>query len=122
MWVMKWFLASIVLKENVLPYVTGHVTERINGAVSGYHITWNTYLDTLLLNLRNLFPYEYGLSGAVLVVAFIFAVIVLPVVAGHVKMRKNETVNVKEKGIILQKPMYTVRGQVCIGKGVFFLK
>lgn len=37
-------------------------------------------------------------------------------------MRKNETVNVKEKGIILQKPMYTVRGQVCIGKGVFFLK
>lgn len=89
MWVMKWFLASIALKENVLPYVTGHVTERINGAVSGYHITGNTYLDTLLLNLRNLFPYEYGLSGAVLVVAFIFAVIVLPVVAGHVKMRKN---------------------------------
>ena len=72
MWMMKWLTASIVLGENVMPYVTGHVSERISGTVNGYQMTGNTYIDTLLLNLRNLFPYEYGLSGAVLVMVFMF--------------------------------------------------
>ena len=88
MWVMKWITASIVLGENVMPYVTGHVAERIGGSVVGYHITGNTYIDTLLLNLRNLFPYEYGLSGAVLVFLLILAML-FPVATGRVGLREK---------------------------------
>ena len=89
MWMMKWLTASIVLGENVMPYVTGHVAERISGTVTGYQMTGNTYIDTLLLNLRNLFPYEYGLSGAVLVMVFVFVLIVIPVVAGRVRLKEK---------------------------------
>lgn len=89
MWMMKWLTASIVLGENVMPYVTGHVSERISGTVNGYQMTGNTYIDTLLLNLRNLFPYEYGLSGAVLVMVFVFVLIVIPVVAGRVRLKEK---------------------------------
>ena len=72
-----------------MPYVTGHVSERISGTVNGYQMTGNTYIDTLLLNLRNLFPYEYGLSGAVLVMVFVFVLIVIPVVAGRVRLKEK---------------------------------
>ena len=89
MWMMKWLTASIVLGENVMPYVTGHVAERISGTVTGYQMTGNTYIDTLLLNFRNLFPYEYGLSGAVLVMVFVFVLIVIPVVAGRVRLKEK---------------------------------
>ena len=89
MWGMKWLTASIVLGENMMPYVTGHVAERISGGVTGYYMTGNTYIDTLLLNLRNLFPYEYGISGAVLVMVFVFVVAALPVVTGRVRLRKK---------------------------------
>ena len=89
MWMMKWLTASIVLGKDVLPYVTGHVAERISGGVTGYYMTGNIYIDTLLLNLRNLFPYEYGLSGAVLVMVFMFVVVALPVVTGRVRLREK---------------------------------
>ena len=89
MWGMKWLTASIVLGENMMPYVTGHVAERISGGVTGYYMTGNTYIDTLLLNLRNLFPYEYGISGAVLVMVFVFVVAALPVVTGRVRLREK---------------------------------
>ena len=89
MWMMKWLTASIVLGKDVLPYVTGHVAERISGGVTGYYMTGNIYIDTLLLNLRNLFPYEYGLSGAVLVMVFVFVLIVIPVVAGRVRLKEK---------------------------------
>ena len=52
-------------------------------------MTGNIYIDTLLLNLRNLFPYEYGLSGAVLVMVFMFVVVALPVVTGRVRLREK---------------------------------
>ena len=28
----KWIMAAVVLEENVLPYVAGHVQERLGGA------------------------------------------------------------------------------------------
>ena len=33
MWIMKWVIASLVLHQNVMPYVWGHIEERIGGNV-----------------------------------------------------------------------------------------
>ena len=84
MWMMKWVLASVVLSRDVMPYVTGHISARLDGEVSGGSITGNLYIDTLLRNMRKLFPYEYGISGAILVVVFIFLVFFLPAVKGRI--------------------------------------
>ena len=33
MWSLKWGLASLILQENVMPYVTQHVQERLGGEI-----------------------------------------------------------------------------------------
>lgn len=57
MWVTKWILASLVFGENVLPYVTGHVRQRIGSG--GLQLM----LSTVVRNVECLFPLEYGTVG-----------------------------------------------------------
>ena len=86
MWAMKWLLASFVLHKNVMPYVTGHIEERMGGAVTG--VSSKTYISTAIIeNLKCLFPYEYGLSGAVLVMVIVIVFVVLPVMLNRVTLR-----------------------------------
>ena len=60
MWIMKWLTASVVLQENVMPYVLGHVTERLGvNSKSGV----GKYAEVLWRNIRCLFPIEYGELG-----------------------------------------------------------
>ncbi len=89
MWAMKWVIASAILGIDVMPYVKEHVAERLSGQVVGYYMTGNFYLDTLLKNLQRLFPYEYGLSGAVLVMAFAVVVFVIPAALGKLSVRRE---------------------------------
>lgn len=63
MWVMKWILASIVLKQNVMPYVSGHIEERIGGSL-GISL-WSYLTGAVTRNIRSLFPFEYGLIGRI---------------------------------------------------------
>lgn len=88
MWVSKWVIASIVLQENVMPYVIGHINERLVGDVGEFH-GWKLVTEAIRLNLKTLFPYEYGISGAVLVFAFILICVVLPVALERVVLRKE---------------------------------
>ena len=89
MWAMKWVLASAILGIDVMPYVTGHVAERLGGKVVGYYMTGNFYLDTLLKNIQRLFPYEYGIYGAALVLAFVAVAFVMPAVNGSLNLRRE---------------------------------
>ena len=89
MWVMKWVLASIVLHQNVLPLITEHVIQRINGPVTGTEIYGNKYSAAVLINLKKLFPLEYGFYGAVFVLCFILLVVVIPVATGRVELREK---------------------------------
>ena len=89
MWAMKWGLASMILGIDVMPYVTGHIAERIGGKVVGYYMTGNFYLDTLLKNIQRLFPYEYGLYGAVLVMLFAVVIFVIPAARGRLTVRQE---------------------------------
>ena len=62
-WITKWVLASLILKENVMPYITEHVSERLGGNIGlslpGYLI------GALWRNLSCLFPFGYGPAGIV---------------------------------------------------------
>ena len=89
MWVMKWGLATIILGENVMPYVTGHVAQRLYGQFKGYEMTASARLDLVLKNILRLFPLEYGLSGAILILVFVAAAFVFPVATGRVVLRKK---------------------------------
>lgn len=76
MWLMKWGLASVVLQQNVMPYVTGHIAERVSGDVGlglGQYI-----VATIGRNIGCLFPFEYGLFGRIagLVFWFVFTYVI----------------------------------------------
>ncbi len=63
MWVAKWVTASVVLGENVMPYVTEHIEERLSGEladVSGIQYL----LYAITRNLKQLFPIDHGIGGA----------------------------------------------------------
>ncbi len=75
MWVSKWIIAAVILGENTLPYITGHVAERIGGDV-GLNTLEYIYV-ALARNSRCLFPFEYGLTGVFVGVGlFVFALYV----------------------------------------------
>ena len=67
MWVMKWILASLVLGENVLPYVTGHIQQRVGGGQSGF--------SAIVRNVSCLFPLEYGAVGMAAALGLVLALI-----------------------------------------------
>ena len=61
MWVMKWVMASLILGENVMPYVTGHIGERLYGDIG---VGLLTYIrGAITRNIGCLFPLEYGEIG-----------------------------------------------------------
>ena len=63
MWVTKWLLASVVLGETVLPYVTGHIQQRVGSGGLQF------MLSAVVRNVKCLFPLEYGTAGVVTAVA-----------------------------------------------------
>ena len=87
MWLMKWVIAAIVLKQSMLPFITGHIAERLDGDVVSGMRPDNYVLSAIIKNVKCLFPYEFGISGAILVFVFIF-VLIIPVVLNKVKIKK----------------------------------
>lgn len=77
MWAMKWVMASIVLKQNVMPFVTQHIEERIGGNVG---LTLPKYLlQAISRNVGRLFVFDYGLVGAMTLVGLIIIFVFIPV-------------------------------------------
>ena len=61
MWLAKWLMAALVLHENVMPYVTEHIGERLDGDIGIG--TWSYISGVLLRNLSCLIPFDYGVTG-----------------------------------------------------------
>lgn len=61
MWLMKWGLAAVILRENVMPYITAHISERLGGDIGV--APWRYYTGAITRNIRHLFPWEYGPVG-----------------------------------------------------------
>ena len=60
MWLAKWLAASVVLGENVMPYVTGHIDERLGGTKDLLRQLWLAVCS----NVSLLCPFCYGIAGA----------------------------------------------------------
>ena len=87
MWVAKWILSSLILGIDVMPYVTEHIDERLAGNVG---LTTGEYIESAIIkNLKCLFPFEYGISGAVLIFVFIIVAVILPVARNRVVLRQS---------------------------------
>ena len=81
MWSAKWFLCSIVMKENALPYVSEHVAERLSGTMGVD--TEHFIIGAIIKNISCLFPLGYGTLS---VIAFT-AIILYAVYRGYVYRR-----------------------------------
>ena len=78
-WVMKWLLAALILKENVIPYVNGHVTERLVGQKGVDTGTFGFITGALVRNIKCLLPFEYGITGTVIgimILLFLFFILI----------------------------------------------
>ena len=69
MWISKWVVAAIVLGENTLPYVTVHISQRLDGDVGLNKFEY--IYASLARNIKCLLPFEYGAGGVLLGVGLI---------------------------------------------------
>ena len=71
-WISKWILASLVLKENAIPYVSEHISERLGLEAGGSIISM--LVSVLPRNIACLFPLGYGYAGLMAGIVLILAV------------------------------------------------
>ena len=75
MWITKWLLASAIMHKNMLPYVTGHIDERLSGDIG---LSTGAYIKgALLKNIACMFPLGYGTIGVIAAVMICIAAIYL---------------------------------------------
>ncbi len=72
MFLLKWGLAALVTGENVLPYIVGHVEERLGGNIENMSLPV-MMLGALQRNLQYLFPADYGTVGMLLGIGILAA-------------------------------------------------
>lgn len=65
MWGAKWLMAAVVLHRNVLPYVTGHVTQWTGGKMFGI-TAGEAIVKAVFYNFNTLLPYALGTPGILL--------------------------------------------------------
>lgn len=97
MWIAKWLTASVVLKENVMPFVLGHIAERL-GADDKKGI-WK-YIEVLWRNIRCLFPIEYGEAGFLVGMLLLLAVCYIGYVYHKKKISKERVLLYAAVGLI----------------------
>lgn len=72
MWLIKWGIASLVLQQNVMPYVAKNVSERIGGEINlgiGEYL-WGAVAN----NVSCLFPIDYGMMGACVMIVILLVI------------------------------------------------
>lgn len=74
MWMMKWVMASVILGENVTPYVYANIEERMLGSVGS---RWECSLASICRNVSCLLPYEYGSMGLLIGILLILLALYL---------------------------------------------
>ena len=86
MWASKWLLASVVLKQNVMVFVSSHIDERIGGGNNGLS-KWEYMVGAVVRNLKCLLPFDYGILGAGILLASIILLVFIPVCLNFLRIR-----------------------------------
>ncbi len=89
MWIMKWIVAAMVLGINTLPYVTGHISQRIGTS----SVSEGNPIKALIANLITILPVSIGDMWAV------FTLIALIVLICFIIVYKKK--NIKKEYLIL---------------------
>ncbi|MBQ9458758.1 MAG: hypothetical protein IJU66_02385, partial [Oscillospiraceae bacterium] len=63
MWTLTWALAAAILRENVMPYITEHISERLGGTIAGVG-PLRRAAGAIGRNIMCLFPVGWGVAGA----------------------------------------------------------
>ncbi len=87
MWISKWILASFILQENAMPYVTAHIKERIGGDPNGKSQLVYT-VGAIGRNLRCLLPFDYGRFGFFFL-GLMFGTVIILITVGGLKFNKT---------------------------------
>ena len=89
MWVSKWIVASLVLGENAMLYVTEHMEERIGGSIYGTDAP-GSFIEYLWMavsrNIKEIFPMDYGTGGAIIAGALALVIAYFCFVYKHKKV------------------------------------
>ena len=75
-WISKWVIAAAVLGENVMPYITDHIAERLGGSIGDMpQMPLFAFIySALMQNLTVLFPAGYGTGGVFAGVLILIAI------------------------------------------------
>lgn len=92
MWAFKWVLASFILHQNVMPYVTEHISERISGGQEQLS-QFEYIIEAITRNVIYLLPFDYGIIGKVATLALILVLVVL-VIKDKIRIRAQFNKNV----------------------------
>ena len=79
MWVLKWILTGIVFGEDPMPYVTGHIEQRLGGNIRGNVQSESLpafMMAALYRNISTLLPFGFGTAGMIAAAVLLIAVIV----------------------------------------------
>ncbi|MCR5357512.1 MAG: hypothetical protein K6E63_08935 [Lachnospiraceae bacterium] len=91
MWSGKWLLAKCILKTDVSRYVTEHIVHRLDGDVYSYSKPV-IIVSSLLRNIKCIFPFEYGMTGVVIIMILLPAAAYRLYVYGNIKAADRKKV------------------------------
>ncbi len=98
MWLMKWTMAALVLKENVWPYISEHIGERLGGDIG--ISPWQYITGAVFRNIKCLFPLEYGVIGILVAIVLLLTVAYFGYVYRKKNIRKNRVLIYAAAGIV----------------------
>ncbi len=73
MWILKWAVTAAVMHENVMPYVSEHIEERLGGDM-GLGL-FQYLILSLTRNIGCLFPLGYGTAGLLIGIGLLMAAV-----------------------------------------------
>ncbi len=85
MWVMKWVVASVILGTNAMPYVTGHISQRIGTST----ISVGNPIKALVSNAITILPVGIGDLWAILTLVAIIILICFIIVYKKKSIKKE---------------------------------
>ena len=86
MWSSKWLLSAIVLRQDIMPYITDHIRQRQGGSVLG--LSKEYFLNMYLNNICRLFPLDYGVIGALIFLVFLI-MLLIPVFQNKIRLKQS---------------------------------
>ena len=87
MWMTKWIFATVVLKQDVMPFVRNSITEHL-GTDNRLSLV-QLWCKSIRNNIHTLSTLNYGMIGAALTILLFFCLIFLPVVLNKITLKKH---------------------------------